>query len=465
MHLLRRRRRLLLLGWDSASPQLAFEQFADDMPVLSGLRREGTWGELRSCIPCITVPAWASMLSGRDPGELGVYGFRQREQGKYLQQRLADSRAVCQPRVHDLLGAAGRDCLVMGLPQTWPVQPMRGHLLGGPLTPGRGSACSWPAIFRQEALQLAPDYRFDVPDFRTWDKARLLQTLIDMAETQHRLLCHCLRTKPWDFALHVHMGLDRAQHVFWSDHDARHHAHVPGGRWQHALRDFYRMLDRMAGEVIALVGDDCDLLLVSDHGAQRMDGGICVNDWLWRAGWLRLKRDPPAGQLSSLEQLEVDWSRTRAWAEGGYCGRVWLNLAGREPQGCVTPEQAPLLLDELAAGLRDIRGPEGQSLPTQVYRPGEIYREVRGLAPDLLVYFGDLHWRALGTLGHGRDWSLDNDNGPDGANHAMEGLFVLREAGRRGRGELRRRQLMDVAPTVLKRLGVPRPTGMQGRVL
>ena len=268
-----------------------------------------------------------------------------------------------------------------------------------------------------------------------------------------------------DFALHVHMGLDRVQHVFWSDHDARHHAHVPGGRWQHALRDFYRMLDRMAGEVIVLVGDDCDLLLVSDHGAQRMDGGICVNDWLWHAGWLRLKRDPPAGQLSSLEQLEVDWSRTRAWAEGGYCGRVWLNLAGREPQGCVTPEQAPLLLDELAAGLRDIRGPEGLSLPTQVFRPGDIYREVTGLAPDLLVYFGDLHWRALGTLGHGRDWSLDNDSGVDGANHAMEGLFVLHEAGRRGRGELRGCQLMDVAPTVLKRLGVPRPEGMQGRVL
>ena len=122
---------MLLLGWDSASPQLAFEQFADDMPVLSGLRREGTWGELRSCIPCITVPAWASMLSGRDPGELGVYGFRQREQGKYLQQRLADSSAINLPRVHDLLGAAGRDCLVMGLPQTWPVQPMRGHCSAG----------------------------------------------------------------------------------------------------------------------------------------------------------------------------------------------------------------------------------------------------------------------------------------------------------------------------------------------
>lgn len=453
---------MLLLGWDSAAPQLAFEQFAPDLPVLGALRREGTWGALRSCIPCITVPAWASMLSGRDPGELGVYGFRRRRRGDYLQQRLADSRSIRRPRVHDLLGAAGRDCLVLGLPQTWPVQPMRGHLLSGPLTPGPGSACAWPAIFRQEVLQREPGYRFDLRDFRALDKAQVLQALIDMAEMQHRLLCHCLRTKPWDFALQVHMGLDRAQHLFWSDHDPQHRAHVPGGRWRHALRDFYRMLDTMAGELLELAGEDCDVLIVSDHGAQRMDGGICVNEWLWRAGWLRLRREPPAGRLSGLADLEVDWSRTRAWADGGYCGRVWLNLAGREPQGCVTPQEAPVLLDELTAGLRAIRGPQGQALSTQVYRPRAIYREVRGLAPDLLLHFGDLRWRALGTLGHGRDWSLENDRGVDGANHAMAGLFVLREARRRGRGELRGRQLMDVAPTVLKRLRVARPVGMQG---
>ncbi|MCY3946610.1 MAG: alkaline phosphatase family protein [Anaerolineaceae bacterium] len=465
MRLLRRRRRLLLVGLDSASPQLAFDSFANDLPALGALRRDGTWGELRSCIPCITVPAWSSMLSGRDPGELGLYGFRQRVEGSYRKQRLADSRSLRHPRAHDLPGAAGRDCLVMGLPQTWPVQPLRGHLVSGPLTPGLDSACTWPAVLRQELRQLAPDYRFDVPDFRAWDRERLLQTLVDMAQQQHRVFGHLLRTKPWDFAMQVHMGLDRVQHVFWSDHDPQHRAHTPGGRWQHALRDFYVMLDDMLGELMKLAGDDCDLLVVSDHGAKRMEGGICVNEWLWRKGWLRLKGEPPGDRLSRLADLEVDWANTRAWAEGGYCGRIWLNVAGREPQGCVATAEAPALLDELVDGLRAIRGPGGRSLPTQVFRPREIYREVAGLAPDLLVYFGDLHWRAVGTLGHGSDWSIENDTGPDGANHAMEGLFVLRGARGRGQGEVQGRQLMDVAPTILKRLGVPRPPGMQGQVL
>ncbi|MDD9956026.1 MAG: alkaline phosphatase family protein [Anaerolineaceae bacterium] len=465
MRLLRRRRRLLLVGLDGAGPQLAFESFANDLPTLGALRRDGTWGELRSCIPCITVPAWSSMFSGRDPGEQGVYGFRQRAGGSYQKQRLADSRSLRHPRAHDLLGAAGRDCLVMGLPQTWPVQPLRGHLVSGPLTPGLDSACTWPAVLRQELQQLAPDFRFDVQDFRAWDRERLLRSLVDMAEQQHRVFCHLLRTKRWDFALQVHMGLDRVQHVFWSDHDPQHRNHAPDGRWRHALRDFYIMLDDMLGDLMELAGDDCDLLVVSDHGAKRMDGGICVNEWLWREGWLRLKGNPPGDRLSRLTDLEVDWANTRAWAEGGYCGRIWLNVAGREPQGCVSVAEAPALQDELAAELRAIRGPGGQSLPTQVYRPGEIYREVQGLAPNLLVYFGDLHWRAIGTLGHGRDWSLENDSGPDGANHAMEGLFVLREARGRGQGKVQGRQLMDIAPTILKRLGVPRPPGMQGRAI
>ena len=310
MRLLRRRRRLLLVGLDSASPQLAFDSFANDLPTLGALRRAGTWGVLRSCIPSITVPAWSSMLGGRDPGELGLYGFRQRVRGSYRKQRLADSRSLRHPRAHDLLGADGRDCLVMGLPQTWPVQPLRGHLVSGPLTPGLDSACTWPAVLRQEMRQLAPNYLFDLPDYRAWDRERLLQTLIDMAEQQHRVFCHLLRTKPWDFALQVHMGLDRVQHVFWSDHDPRHRAHTPGGRWQNALRDFYVLLDGMLGELMDLAGEDCDLLVASDHGAKRMDGGICVNEWLWREGWLRLKGDPPDDRLSGLADLEVDWANT-----------------------------------------------------------------------------------------------------------------------------------------------------------
>src|SRR6185369_1443336 len=90
----RKKKRVLVLGLDCAGPQLVFDQFKDDLPTLSSLVSQGTWGELQSSIPCITVPAWASMLSSRDPGVLGVYGFRNRKDFLYDGLATADSDSI-----------------------------------------------------------------------------------------------------------------------------------------------------------------------------------------------------------------------------------------------------------------------------------------------------------------------------------------------------------------------------------
>ena len=82
-----------------------------------------------------------------------------------------------------------------------------------------------------------------------------------------------------------------------------------------------------------------------------------------------------------------------------------------------------------------------------------------------MVYFGDLHWRSVGSLGHGRHFTLENDTGPDDANHDRQGMFMLYEAGRSGMGEVQGQQLMDIAPTILQRMQVKIPAAMQGHVI
>lgn len=458
-----RRKRVLVLGWDCAGPELVFDQFAADMPVLSRLRAQGTWGQLESSIPCITVPAWSSMLSSRDPGALGVYGFRNRSDYSYRQMTFADSRAINVKRVWDYLGDAGLDSVVIGVPQTYPIKPLKGHLVSSFLTPGVSSAFTYPAVFKQEVLKIAPDYPFDVRDFRTHDKQRLLQQIIEMTEIQFNLVKHCLTTKSWDFLIHVNMGIDRIHHGFWHFHDPQHRLYEPDNPYRHAIRDYYRLIDSMAGELIELAGDDVVVLVVSDHGVKRMDGGICINEWLWREGWLRLNTPPPAGQITPFEQLDIDWSRTKAWGSGGYYGRVFLNVAGREPQGCIAPENYEQTRDDLHHALMAITGPDGQSLRTRVFKPQDIYRQTCNIASDLLVYFGDLHWRSVGSMGHGQHYTLENDIGPDAANHAQMGMFTLYEPGQSGAGQVSGHQLMDIAPTILDRLRVNIPADMQGR--
>ena len=71
-------------------------------------------------------------------------------------------------------------------------------------------------------------------------------------------------------------------------------------------------------------------MVVSDHGAQSMVGGIRVNEWLIREGYLTLREGAPAGPV---KPDMIDWARTRVWGDGGYYSRIFLNVRGREPEG------------------------------------------------------------------------------------------------------------------------------------
>jgi predicted AlkP superfamily phosphohydrolase/phosphomutase len=197
-----------------------------------------------------------------------------------------------------------------------------------------------------------------------------------------------------------------------------------------------------------------------------MDGGICLNEWLWRNGYLFFKQDPQPGQVTTLEKMEIDWSRTLAWGSGGYYGRVFLNVQGREPQGVIPAGEYERVRDELAAKLAAIPDQNGHDIGTRVFKPQQIYRRVNGIAPDLIVYFGDLLWRSVGTLGYNGIYTFDNDTGPDDCNHAQNGMFILHDPRRRGAGrQVQGAQLMDIAPTILRRMGVPIPPDMQGKVI
>ncbi len=448
--------RLLVIGLDCAAPELVFDQFAADLPTLNRLRASGTWGELASSIPCITVPAWASMLSGRDPGVLGCYGFRNRADTSYNRLVTADSTSIKVKRVWDYLTEAERSSLVVGVPQTFPVRPLNGHLISDFLTPSTESAFAYPAALKTEILDVAPNYAFDVRDFRTTERTILLQKLIDLTEVQYRAFEHLLRSKSWQFAIHVNIGLDRIHHAFWRYLDPVHRLHEPESPFRHAILEYYKLLDHYAAKLIHAAGDDTHILIVSDHGAKRMDGGICINEWLWKNGWLTFTTPPPEGTITRFEDMQphIDWSRTRAWASGGYYGRIFLNIQGREPQGIISPSELNSVRADLIGALKSIPDENGTPLNTTVYMPTEIYQQVNGIAPDLIVYFGDLHWRAIGSLGYGRHYTFENDTGADDANHAQNGMFILYDPKRRGNGRIDGAQLMQIAPTLLDRLKI-----------
>jgi predicted AlkP superfamily phosphohydrolase/phosphomutase len=400
------------------------------------------------------------MTSSRNPGALGFYGFRNRGDHSYDALVFADSRAVRIPRVWDILSLRGRPVIILGVPQTYPVNPVNGVMVSCFLTPDtERSQYTYPPEVKDEIESLVGHYMVDVEDFRTVEKDVLLARIEEMTEKRFRVAEHLLSTRPWDLFFMVEMGTDRIHHGFWRFLDPQHRLYEPGNPYEHAVLDYYKALDKKVDRLICFAGEDTALLVVSDHGAKRMDGGICVNEWLRREGYLVL-REELDGPTRLVPEM-VDWDRTTAWGEGGYYCRLFLNVAGRESRGLVAPEEYDDVRNELKQKLEALGDDKGHPIGTVAHLPEELYPQRNGIAPDLLVYFGDLYWRSVGQVGTGNVHVFENDTGPDDANHAHEGLYMLAADGVSvGRGP--ERDLRDIAPTILELLGEAIPPEMEG---
>lgn len=454
--------RLLVIGLDCAEPSLVFDRWRGDLPNISRLMDSGVYGELESTVPPITVPAWMCMMTGHDPGSLGIYGFRNRRNRSYDALAFANSLMVKEPTVWDAAERAGLKTVALGVPLTYPPKPIKGWMVSGFLAPGTGSEYTYPAELKQEIASVVGEYVLDVKDYRTDRRAELLQRVFEMTEKRFELARHLIRTRDWDLFVMVEMGPDRLHHAFWRYIDPLHVKHEENVEFLNAVRRYYSYLDEQVGALVELAAG-AGVMVVSDHGARRMDGGICINEWLMREGYLALKCKP--GGIARLESDMVDWERTTAWGDGGYYGRLFLNVRGREPRGVVHPNDYEKVRGELTARLEALTDEDGRPLGTKVFRPEDVYAACRNVPPDLIVYFGDLAWRSVGSIGHGSVWTRENDMGPDDANHSQHGIFLLSAPGWDVGRRLSGLRIYDVARTVLDVLGVEPPSSMPGTVI
>ena len=452
-------KKAMVIGLDCAEPSLV-ERWREELPTLSGLMERGVHGRLTSVMPPHTVPAWWCMMSSRTPGDLGVYGFRNRADYSYDAAFLANGTSVKEAMLWDLVGRAGGESIVLGVPGTYPPRPLRGVLVTCFMTPSAESRYTYPPGLRDEVEAVVGEYLFDCTNFRTEQKDDLLRQVYAMTDRRFALAEHLLETRPWQLFAMVEMGHDRMQHGFWKHMDPEHRKHVPGSRFEDAIRDYYRHVDGLLARLLRFADADTVVFVLSDHGAKRLEGGVRLNEWLRREGLLATLEEPRAA--CRLQDVGVDWSKTVAWTDGGYYARIFLNVQGREPQGIVAQEDYEAVREDLARRIEAIPDEAGGPLATRVYKPEELYPEVNGIAPDLIVVFGDLLWRCVATVGGEEGLhTFENDTGPDDANHAQDGVFVVSGAGVEARGTVDR-HLLDVTPTVLDLLGIEIPAQMRG---
>jgi len=461
----------VVIGIDCFDPYLVFDRYAKDLPNLAFLCNNGRWGELESCTPPITVPAWSVMMSGKSPGGLGIYGFKNRADYEYDSDVITPNVSV--DRVWDYFNRAGKPSIVLSVPGTYPPSSIKGTMVSCFMTPREAKQYVQPIIQQGRIeLLLGDRYSPDVYDFRDMEPITLFREVQRVTRERFLVFNDLITSQEWDFAMMVEMGADRLHHAFWHTIDKWHKLHGTDDYGFDLIGSYYEMLDAYIGSVLSNIDlHFTTVLIVSDHGAKRMDGGFALNDWFRQEGYLTMKPEwEKRSQTSNIPRKfspdDVDWGKTFAWTWGGYYGRIFFNIEGREPEGIVKPGEIENLKKQIKEELPQA---VADKIPgeTLVVEPRDIYETCEGVPPDLMVFFGDLHWRVVGSVGNekgspGSLYTYKNDTGFDAANHSMYGMFILYN------GTLRRKNvhvtdatIYDVAPTLLRSLGVMPPNWME----
>jgi len=258
------------------------------------------------------------------------------------------------------------------------------------------------------------------------------------------------------------MGVDRIHHYMWSYVDQNHPKFQgENNKFKNSIRDYYIYIDQQLGEIMEILPPEAAIMIVSDHGAKAMQGMFLINEWLIKEGYLVLKKYPD--KITKLEKCEIDWSKTKAWAWGGFYSRIFLNVKGRDPQGIVEnyEQEKDLLKKKLLA----VKDDNNKDLKNIVATASELYDDPQGDTPDLLGFFGDLSWRPGGTIGHNKIYIHENDTGPDDGVHDWYGVYAFYEPGKKGRGQLENLSILDIAPTILNYFNIKTPNNYKGKII
>jgi predicted AlkP superfamily phosphohydrolase/phosphomutase len=180
--------------------------------------------------------------------------------------------------------------------------------------------------------------------------------------------------------------IDQVSHMMWAPRDPTHPGHDPVADAPYAdvVENLYLQADTIVGEVLARLGPNATVIVMSDHGFTSWKRAVNLNTFLRQRGYLAVNLTPKDSGAAYF--AGVDWSRTQAYGLG--LNGLYLNLRGRERVGVVPPDQRALVLDELSAALLRLTDPAtGERVVARVYRRDEVYEDGDhpDLGPDLIV--------------------------------------------------------------------------------
>jgi predicted AlkP superfamily phosphohydrolase/phosphomutase len=484
-------RRVLLIGLDAADKDLLADAMdRGELPVLRQLRSESAWGVVDSLPGFGSGAIWPSFSTGVSPAKHGRYFYRQVGPESYEAQRF-EASAFHAKSFWESMSDAGRRVAVFDVPKMGLSERLNGieavdWLVHGPVY---HELRTHPTQFAAELIErfgADPLPQCDLPGGRdARQHAELLDILRHRVATKGRAARHYLAQESWDLFVTVFADPHCVGHQCWHvrdpahpQHDAQAHARVGD-----PVLEVYQSIDRAIGEMLEVVSDDTIVIVLSCTGmGPNYSGNLVLDEVLRRlegrkapaafSSWSGLKRRAKQVLPIAVRRRGRRWSRRveervlhsdrqqrRCFAvpHNDMSGAIRVNLAGRDADGQVRPEEMDAFYAALRADLLALRNLEtGGAVVEDVVRTADRCEgEHLATLPDFFVLWRrDAPIRRIGSpkIGEIEHQHRGNRTG----DHRPDSIFFARGRGI-APGRVDGVSILDFAPTLAALAGVVLP--------
>ncbi len=355
------------------------------------------------------------------------------------------------------------------------VDPLKLYISPINIDPGSPSmAVSHPKIFSVYLSKLIGGYATLGMAEDTWalnervlSEEGFIQQVYSYQEEREKMFWDTFKKFKKGLLVQVYEETDRIQHMFWRYlKDSGSPADKPSNESHivNAILNSYKRMDEFLGRLIPKLGKNDLLMIVSDHGFNKVNRDFHLNSWLYKEGYLVLKE----GKKSSDKfYKDVDWSKSRAYGQGLH--GIFINMKGREKQGIVSPgEEAEKLKEEIKIKLKSLKDTEkGDFIAKGVYKREELYKgPYMKNAPDIVIGY-NLGYRVSpeSAVNYVGDKIVSDNTRMWSGDHSFTRAFVPGIFFCNKKIKVDSPTIMDISPTILSAFGINKPSFIDGKDL
>jgi predicted AlkP superfamily phosphohydrolase/phosphomutase len=367
----KKKKRVFVIGLDGVPHSLLLDLAQKGiMPEISRLIESGHLHRMKASLPEISSVSWTNFMTGTNPGTHGIFGFTDLKKNSYS-LRFPNFLDLKKETFWDTLGKRGKKCIIINQPSTYPAREINGILISGFVAIELSKAV-YPLSFLSTLEKM--DYMIDIDTLKSKEDSEFLwQELSKTLGCRQNALEFFLKEE-WDYFEFVVTGTDRLHHFQWDAYiDENHEGH---SRFLEYYRQIDRMIHKIAESAKKIAGEDSSFFLLSDHGFTGIEQEVYLNAWLEKQGYLGFA-------TSSPEDISEISASTRAFAMDP--NRIYLNMKGKFPQGCVEQSERNSLKEEIRKKLGRLEY-SGKKVVKCVFDAEEIYSgPFVPQGPDLIV--------------------------------------------------------------------------------